>query len=65
MPVDQDWKDKVTDWLIEREIDRMLDVGDGVDHFQEQWKNRLDPAEAVERIVNFLYKVAQLGPPAE
>lgn len=65
MPVDQAWKDQVKDWLKEREIDRMLDVGHGVDHFQEQWKDRIDPDEAVERVVNFLYKVAQLGPPAE
>jgi len=65
MAVDKVWKDKVEEWLREREIDRMLDVGDGVDHFKEQWKDRIDPDEAIERIVNLFYKIMQLGPPAE
>jgi len=65
MSVDQGWKDQVEEWLREREIDRMLDVGDGVDHFKEQWKDRLDPDEAIERIVNLFYKIMQLGPPVE
>jgi len=65
MSVDQVWKDQVEEWIREREIGRMLDVGDGVDHFQEQWKDRIDPDEAIERIVNLFYKIMQLGPPAE
>jgi len=65
MPVDQAWKDQVHDWLIEREIDRMLDVGYDMDHYQDNWKEMIEPEDAIERVVNFLYKVAQLGPPAE
>ena len=65
MPVDQVWKDRVEEWLRENEIERLLDVGDGVDHFREQWKDRIDPDEAIERIVNLFYKIMQLGPPAE
>ena len=65
MAIDQAWKDTVKEWLREREIDRMLDLGNGIDHFAEQWKDRLEPDEAIERIVNLFYKIMQLGPPAE
>jgi len=65
MPVDQVWKDQVKDWLIEREIDKMLDVGSDKDHYEHKWKELIDPDEAIERIVNLLYKIMELGPPAE
>ena len=65
MAIDQAWKDQVHDWLIEREIDQMLDVGHDKDHYDHNWKEMIEPEDAIERVVNFLYKVAQLGPPAE
>ena len=65
MAVDQVWKDQVKEWLIEREIDKMLDVGHDQDHYAHNWKELIDPDDAIERIVNLFYKVMQLGPPAE
>lgn len=65
MPTDHGWKNRVEEWIREREIDRMLDVGNGVDDFAHKWKDRVDPDEAVERIVNLFYKIMKLGPPIE
>lgn len=65
MPVDQVWKDQVEEWLREREIDQMLDVGHDKDHYSHMFKEMIEPDEAIERIVNLFYKIMQLGPPAE
>jgi len=65
MPVDQVWKDQVEEWLRERKIDEMLDVGQDKDHWEHDFKEMIDPDEAIERIVNLFYKIMQLGPPAE
>lgn len=65
MAVDQVWKDQVEEWLREREIDKMLDVGHDQDHYAHDWKDLIEPDEAIERIVNLFYKIMQLGPPAE
>ncbi len=65
MPVDQVWKDQVEEWLRERHIDEMLDVGHDQDHYAHDWKDLIEPDEAIERIVNLFYKIMQLGPPAE
>lgn len=65
MPVDQVWKDQVEEWLREREVDKMLDVGHDQDHYAHDWKDLIEPDEAIERIVNLFYKIMQLGPPAE
>jgi len=64
MPVDQVWKDQVEDWLREREIHKMLDVGQDKDHYENKWKDLIDPDDAIERIVNLFYKIMELGPPA-
>jgi len=65
MPVDQVWKDQVEEWIRERGIQHMLDVGDDMDHYEHNWKQLMDPDDAIERIVNLFYKIMQLGPPAE
>ena len=65
MPVDQVWKDQVEEWLREREIDQLLNVGDDMDHYSQRWEQLHTADEAIERIVNLFYKIMQLGPPAE
>jgi len=63
MPVDHVWKERCEELIREREIDKLLDLGDGQDHFETTWKKRIEPDEAIERLVNFLYKLFEAGPP--
>ncbi len=65
MPVDQVWKDQVEEWLRERKIDEMLDVGHNKDHYAHDFKEMIDPDDAIEAIVNLFYKIMQLGAPAD